>query len=78
MSQELFDHIQDEGEEEIIELPDDVDGWYNDIDAVNDNDGNLIDTPDDTTDVIEEDKSFPAVYAKSIAPVLTIVDNLFK
>ena len=29
-------------------------------------------------DMIEEDKSFKAVYAKSIAPVLTIVENIFK
>ena len=28
--------------------------------------------------MIEEDKSFNAVYANNIAPVLTIVENLFK
>ena len=73
MSQELFDHMQDEGEVEIIVLMDDVDGWYDDIDVVVDNDGNFIDTADDKIDMIEEDKLFKAVYAKSIALVPTIV-----
>ncbi len=76
--QEKIDHMHDEGEEKIIELVDDVDGWYDYIDAVGDNDGNLIDTTDDTIDMIEEDKSFKVVYAKNIALLIAIIDNLFK
>jgi len=78
MSQELFDHMQDEREEEIIDLVNDGDGWYENIAAVVQNDGNLIDTADDTIDMIEEDKSFKSVYAKSIAPSITIAGNIFK
>ncbi len=87
MSQELFDHMQDEEEHEsggrcevVDEVLDDVDGWYDDTNAVDDNDGgNFINTTEDTVAMIEEeDKSFKAVYAESIAPVLRFADNLFQ
>ena len=39
-------------------------GCYDNIDDVDDGDGNLIDINDDPIDMIVEDKSFKAVYAK--------------
>ena len=78
LSQELVDHLQEELEEESIELVDDVDGWYDNIDDVDDGGDNLIDITDDPIDIIVEDKSFKAVYAKGIAPMITIVENHFK
>jgi hypothetical protein len=48
------------------------------IDAVVDNYGNLIDIADATIDTSEEDTLFIAMYAKIMALVITIFDNLFK
>ena len=77
LSQELVNHMQEELEEESIELVDYVDGWYDNIDDVDDGDGNLIDITDGPIDIIVEDKSFKAVYAKSIAPLITFLNGLF-
>ena len=76
MSQKLFDQMQNEGEEGINQ---NVDGWHNDNDTADANDGIFFDNPDDITfdHIEEENNSFKGVYAKSIAPVIEVVDKPF-
>ena len=79
MSQELSEHMmEEEGNDRHVPL----DNWFDDDgslpSAANENDYNYNNNADHMDVIEEEDTSFKGRHVKSVAPIIAMVDKLFK